>query len=64
MKVSKTLIYIIAVFGLWLYFKYGNFETTTTDNSGKKTAQAKSGGGFGSANSNFNGGGFGGSARG
>lgn len=23
---SKTLIYLFAIFALWLYFKYGNFE--------------------------------------
>lgn len=23
---SKTLIYLFAIFALWLYFKYGNFK--------------------------------------
>lgn len=23
---TKSLIYLIAIFALWLYFKYGNFD--------------------------------------
>lgn len=25
---SKTLIYLFAIFALWLYFKYGNFDNS------------------------------------
>jgi hypothetical protein len=26
---SKTLIYLVAIFALWMYFSFGTFETST-----------------------------------
>ena len=47
---SKTLIYLIAIYALWLYFSFGNFGGKTANNG-------NAAGGFGSSN---RGGSFGG----
>ena len=41
---TRTLIYLIAVFALWLYFKYGNFsEKESTSHSNEQGFAGKSG---------------------
>lgn len=48
---TKTLIYLIAIFALWLYFRYGNFGKSEEKRSKEEVIEDadKAGSGFGFA---------------